>query len=71
MKTIVFKKECKFKGKYYAIGDVLKNVSSKDIDDIRSLNEKGFIEPLNLKELSQIADGSFFIKEKKMREEEE
>jgi len=67
MNKIIFKRKCRFKGKIYDVGDELKKCSKEDIIDIRKLNERGFIDPLNQKELKQIADGSFFIKSKSKR----
>lgn len=48
MKTIKFQKDCTFKGEYYFVGDVF---TPSDITEVYKLNEKGYIEPMNLKEL--------------------
>lgn len=48
MKTIKFKKDCKYKDEYYFVGDVF---TPTEINEVYKLNEKGFIEPLTLKEL--------------------
>ena len=62
MKSIKFKKECLVKGKKYLVGSEAKDFTKNDLKLIIKLNEKGFIEPLNLEELKAIADGSFFNK---------
>ena len=48
MKKLVAKKDFTIDGHAYIVGD---EVNVKDISIIRKLNEKGFIEPLNFKEL--------------------
>ena len=51
MKKLIAKKDFTFKGVAYVVGDELK---VNDILEVRKLNEKGFIEPLNFKELTLI-----------------
>ena len=48
MKKIIAKKDFIVDGNAYIIGD---EIDIKDISTIKRLNEKGFIEPLNFKEL--------------------
>lgn len=48
MKKIIAKKDFSFNGKNYIIGD---EIETSDINVIRKLNEKGFIEPLDYKDL--------------------
>ena len=48
MKKIVAKIDFSVNGKYYIIGD---EIDTKDMNLIRKLNEKGFIEPLDYKDL--------------------
>lgn len=48
MKKLIAKKDFTFDNCTYIIGD---EVNVKDISVIKKLNEKGFIEPLNFKEL--------------------
>ena len=48
MKKLIAKKDFTLNGVPYIMGD---EVKVKDIAEIRKLNEKGFIEPLNFKEL--------------------
>ena len=48
MKKLIAKKDFTIDNCTYIVGD---EVNVKDIKTIRKLNEKGFIEPLNLKEL--------------------
>ena len=48
MKKIIAKKDFIVDGNAYIIGD---EIDIKDINTIKKLNEKGFIEPLNFKEL--------------------
>ena len=48
MKKLIAKKDFTINGLAFIAGD---EVNVKDIDTIRKLNEKGFIEPLNFKEL--------------------
>lgn len=66
MIKIIAKKDFTRKGEYVFVGDEIK---ANDINEIVRLNEKGFIEPLTLKEIIQ------FKKElenpKKIKEEEE
>ena len=48
MKKIVAKIDFSVNGKYYIAGD---EIDTKDMNLIRKLNEKGFIEPLDYKDL--------------------
>lgn len=48
MKKIVAKIDFILNGKNYIVGD---EIDTNDINVIRKLNEKGFIEPLNYKDL--------------------
>lgn len=48
MKAIKAQKDFSLNGKFYIIGDEIKDLSIKDI--VR-LNEKGFIEPLSYRDL--------------------
>ena len=48
MKKLIAKKDFTLNGDTYIVGDEIK---IDDISVIRKLNEKGFIEPLNFKEL--------------------
>ena len=48
MKKLIAKKDFTINGLAFIVGD---EVNVKDIDTIRKLNEKGFIEPLDFKEL--------------------
>jgi hypothetical protein len=48
MKKLIAKKDFMINGVPYIKGD---EVNVKDIADVRKMNEKGFIEPLNFKEL--------------------
>lgn len=48
MKKLIAKKDFTIDGIPFVIGD---EVNVKDIVTIKKLNEKGFIEPLNFKEL--------------------
>lgn len=48
MKKIIAKKDFSINGKFYIVGD---EIETKDINFIRKLNEKGFIEPLEYKDL--------------------
>lgn len=48
MKTLKAKKDFTINGIPYVVGD---EVKVNDINIIRKLNEKGFIDPLNFKEL--------------------
>ena len=48
MKKLIAKKDFTIDGCTYIMGD---EVNVKDISVIKKLNEKGFIEPLNFKEL--------------------
>ena len=48
MRKIVAKKDFMFDGKFFMKDE---NVDIKDIETIKKLNEKGFIYPLELKEL--------------------
>ena len=48
MKKLIAKKDFTINGLAFIVGD---EVDVKDIDTIRKLNEKGFIEPLDFKEL--------------------
>lgn len=59
---IIAKKEFTLNGKYYVKGDEVK-VNSKD--ELVKLNEKGFIEPLNRKEVE-----TYFFKKNENKEEE-
>ena len=52
MKSIKAKKDFTIGSNFYAKNDVISNI--KDIDLIIRLNEKGFIEPLNRKEIEEI-----------------
>lgn len=51
MKSIKAKKDFEIGGKYFFTNE---EVDLKDISIIKTLNEKGFIEPLTLKELIQL-----------------
>lgn len=53
MKQITFIKRCNIKDKEYKIGDKL-IPTNDDMPLIIKLNEKGFIKPLNFKELTCI-----------------
>lgn len=64
MKQIIFKIRCNLKDKEYQVGDVYKPKKG-DMPLINRLNEKGFIEPLNEKELLEIANSFNFKKKKK------
>lgn len=64
MKKLIAKKDFMINGIPYIKGD---EVDIKDIADIRKLNEKGFIEPLNFKELIILERE---LKNKKIKEEE-
>lgn len=48
MKKLIAKKDFSINGCFFIKGD---EVNVEDISVVRKLNEKGFIEPLNLKEL--------------------
>ena len=48
MKDIIAKKDFSFDGEIYIEGD---EIEIKDIGKIKELNEKGFIQPLTLKEI--------------------
>jgi len=48
MKIIKAKKDFSLNGKFYIMGDEIKDL---DIKDIAKLNEKGFIEPLSYRDL--------------------
>ena len=48
MKKVVAKKDFGINGKYYITGD---EINIDNITVIRTLNEKGFIEPLSYKDL--------------------
>lgn len=48
MKKLIAKKDFTVNGETYIVGD---EVNIKDIVTIKRLNEKGFIEPLDFKEL--------------------
>lgn len=48
MKKLVAKIDFSVNGKYYIVGD---EIDTDDIRLIRKLNEKGFIEPLDYKDL--------------------
>lgn len=64
MKKLIAKKDFMINGTPYIKGD---EVDIKNIADIRKLNEKGFIEPLNFKELIILERE---LKNKKIKEEE-
>lgn len=51
MKKIIAIKEFTFKGESYIIGDEIK---VHNFSEVVKLNEKGFIEPLNFKDLTLI-----------------
>lgn len=51
MKSIKAKKDFEIGGKYFFANE---EVDLKDVSIIKTLNEKGFIEPLTLKELIQL-----------------
>lgn len=51
MKKLIAKKDFTLKGKPYIKGD---EINVNDFETIVKLNEKGFIEPLNFKELTFI-----------------
>lgn len=61
MKPIKAKIDFKYKNKFYEKGDI---VEVKDYKDAIMLNEKGFIEPLTIKEISDMRN-----KPKKKEEE--
>lgn len=67
MKTLKAKKDFTLNGAPYIKGD---EVKVNDIATIRKLNEKGFIEPLNFKELT-IIERELKINDKKYNKEEE
>ena len=48
MKKLIAKKDFTVNGETYIVGD---EINIKDIATIKKLNEKGFIEPLDFKEL--------------------
>jgi len=48
MKIIKAKKDFSLNGKFYIMGDEIKDL---DMKDIAKLNEKGFIEPLSYRDL--------------------
>mgnify|MGYP003457731522 CR=1 FL=1 len=48
MKKLIAKKDFTFNGEPYIVGD---EVKVNNIAEAKKLNEKGFIEPLNFKEL--------------------
>lgn len=48
MKKVIAKKDFSLNGIFYIIGD---EIETSDISLIRKLNEKGFIEPLDYKDL--------------------
>lgn len=48
MKKIIAKIDFSVNGKNYIVGD---EIDTKDMNVIRKLNEKGFIEPLDYKDL--------------------
>lgn len=50
MKPIKAKKDLFYKETFYAVGDIIK-IQTKE--DLIKLNEKGFIEPLTLKEIQE------------------
>lgn len=64
MKTLKAKKDFSFNGMIYLAGE---EVKVNDIETVRKMNEKGFIEPLNLKELTILERE---LKNKNMNEEE-
>ncbi len=49
MKKLIAKKDFTFNGEPYIVGD---EVKIKNIAEVKKLNEKGFIEPLDYKELT-------------------
>lgn len=61
MKKVIAKKDFIFNGKNYIVGD---EIETKDINVIITLNEKGFIEPLEYKDL-------VFIERELKKEKEE
>lgn len=50
---VIFKKECFYKNNFYNKGDKL-NIN--DNHEVWKLNEKGFIEPINIKNLKNKKD---------------
>lgn len=66
MKPIKAKVLCSYKGTWYEAGDEIK-VETKE--DLVNLNEKGFIEPLTIKDIQNF--GKEGIPKKIFRKEEE
>ena len=64
MKEIKFKRACNLKDKTYPVGGIYKPKKG-DMPLINKINAKGFIEPLNEKELLDIAN-SFCLKKRKV-----
>ena len=67
MKPIKNKKDFTYKGKYYFKDDIIEPIS-ENIEMIKFLNEKGFIEPLTLKEINEMEKN---INKTKFKKEEE
>lgn len=67
MKTIKVVKNGNYKGKYIFKNDIIEP-TKENIEMIKILNEKGFIEPLNLQEINEIER---FINKPKFKKEEE
>lgn len=67
MKTIKVVKNGNYKGKYIFKNDIIES-TKENFEMIKILNEKGFIEPLNLQEINEIER---FINKPKFKKEEE
>jgi hypothetical protein len=67
MKTIKVVKNGNYKGKYIFKNDIIEP-TKENFEMIKILNEKGFIEPLNLQEINEIER---FINKPKFKKEEE
>ena len=67
MKTIKVVKNGNYKGKYIFKNDIIEP-TKENFEMIKILNEKGFIEPLNLQEINEIEG---FINKPKFKKEEE
>ena len=69
MKSIVFAKNCTFKGKDFSIGNRLTKFGKDDLVHIWKLNENSFIEPLTEEEFKDIINKKFKNKNKEENDE--
>lgn len=67
---VKFKKECTFHGKKYKVDEPLRKISIEILDEIWSLNERGFIYPISVKDFVEYRE-SLLKQEKKNKENEE